>query len=158
VIGLTSARHRPFCERVGYYDRVVDYDSIRALAGDVPSVFVDMSGAAKVRGAVHEQFRDTLRFSSLVGLTHADLTPSAALPGPQPQMFMAPAVIEKLRTARGADGVQTLLAEANTAFCSSAKAWLEIQRLTGQPGIEAAYQRVRAGQIEPHQGVILSPR
>lgn len=158
LIGLTSARHRAFCERVGYYDRVVDYDAIRSLAGDVPSVFIDMSGASKVRGAVHEHFHDTLRFSSLVGLTHADLSPPAALPGPQPQMFMAPAVIEKLRTARGADGVQALLAEANAAFCSSAKAWLEVQRLTGQPGIEAAYQRVRAGQIEPHQGVILSPR
>jgi hypothetical protein len=158
LIGLTSPRHRPFCERVGYYDQVVDYDSIRSLAGNVPSVFVDMSGAAKVRTAVHEHFRDTLRFSSLVGLTHADLSPSAAVPGPQPQMFLAPAVIDRLRATRGADGVQTLLTEANAAFFGSAKSWLEIQRLTGQLAIEAAYQSVRAGRLAPHQGVILSLR
>ncbi|HTU59665.1 MAG TPA: DUF2855 family protein [Polyangiales bacterium] len=157
IIGLTSARHRPFCERVGYYDRVVEYDAIDSLAGDIPSVFVDMSGAPRVRRAVHEHFRDALRFSSLVGLTHGDVSPSAALPGPQPQMFMAPTIIEQLRAARGA-ALLDVLNEANTTFFRSAKSWLEIQRLTGPTAVEAAYQRVRTGQVEPQHGVILSPR
>lgn len=158
VIGLTSARHRTFCERVGYYDQVIDYDSIRALPGDAPSVFVDIAGAANIRTEVHEHLGIALRFSSLVGLTHADLKPSAAAPGPQPQWFQAPAVIEQLREKHGADGVQTLLTEANAKFFSSARAWLEIQRLTGRPATEAAYRKVRTGQLGPHQGVILSPR
>ena len=52
VVGLTSPRNVEFTESLGVYDRVVPYEEIDSLDRK-PSVYVDMSGDAKVRSAVH---------------------------------------------------------------------------------------------------------
>lgn len=156
IIGLTSAGNRAFCERTGYYDRVVEYSELRSLPPDVQSVYVDMSGAANIRRDVHEHFRDALRFSSLVGITHGVVPAPAELPGPAPLMFFAPAVIDKLVSTLGGAELQARFREANAAFFASARSWLEIQRLIGSAAIETCYHRVRNGQVDPKHGLILS--
>ncbi|MEY4579697.1 MAG: hypothetical protein RL701_4400, partial [Pseudomonadota bacterium] len=98
VIGLTSPRNHRFCARVGYYDRVLDYDALRELPATTPSLLIDMSGSSKVLRSVHQYFGAALQRSCLVGSTHGSpdaLTSSViagasadqavvALPGPKP--------------------------------------------------------------------------
>ena len=48
VTGLTSARHRAFCEASGYYDRVLAYEDLPGLDAQTPVVFVDMAGDGKL--------------------------------------------------------------------------------------------------------------
>jgi hypothetical protein len=82
VIGLTSPRHRAFCERTGYYDRVLEYARLDELPASVPTTLVDMAGDPEVLQWVHTHFgAASLRYSCLVGLTQR--TPySVARPDP----------------------------------------------------------------------------
>ncbi|MGH8528585.1 MAG: DUF2855 family protein [Nevskiales bacterium] len=70
VIGLTSARNVDFCEKLGYYDRVLTYDQLASLPSERPTVFVDMAGEGKLLHDIHHHFRESLKYSCMVGGTH----------------------------------------------------------------------------------------
>ena len=53
VIALTSPSNVEFCERLGYYDRVLTYEDVRSLPPDTPTVLVDMAGDGELLHAVH---------------------------------------------------------------------------------------------------------
>ena len=94
LVGLTSASNRAFTEGLGCYDRVLAYEEIASL-GDGDIVFVDMAGSQDVRRAVHEHA--AVRTSWIVGATHWESASFGAdpLPGAQPEVFSAPAYIER---------------------------------------------------------------
>jgi hypothetical protein len=121
-------------------------------------VFVDMSGDRDVIRNVHEHFGDALRYSCIVGATHRTglLQPPDNLPGPTPQLFFAPTVIEKRRKEWGLEGFARKLQEAQGQFYPDALSWLELVHGRGPEAIESTYRRVLDGQTEPHQGMILS--
>lgn len=131
VIGLTSARNRAFCEKLGYYDRVLDYGAIETLPQEVPTVFVDMSGDGALLSRVHHHFGDALRHSCLVGFTHhADRQPPQALPGPKPEFFFAPNWIKKRTQDWGPGGIDQRFAAAWQEFLPSLRRWLQVRRNT----------------------------
>ena len=66
VIGLTSPRNVEFTESLGVYDEVVPYEELDSAERE-PAVYVDMSGDAKVRSAVHGHFGDHLKHDAMVG-------------------------------------------------------------------------------------------
>jgi hypothetical protein len=81
LVGLTSAVHRPFCERLGCYDRVLAYEALAEVERGTPCVHVDFAGNAGLRQAVHQHFSD-LRYSCAVGGTHVEhLGGAGPLPG-----------------------------------------------------------------------------
>jgi len=49
LVGLTSAHHRTFVERLGCYGRVAEYDAISRLAVGSPTLYVDFSGDEALR-------------------------------------------------------------------------------------------------------------
>ena len=117
IVGLTSARNRAFTEGLGCYDEVRTYDEIGALPTTGKAVYVDMSGNASVRSAIHTRFGDELAYSCSVGGTHwENLGGGGALPGPRPQLFFAPAQIKKRATEWGPAELQSRVG----------KAWLSI--------------------------------
>jgi hypothetical protein len=156
LIGLTSARNRAFCERTGYYDRVVEYADVHSLPAQTPTVLVDMSGSTPIRRSVHEHFRAALRFSSAVGITHGTLPVVGSLPDMVPQLFVASAQLEKRQYQYGAAGLDARFREAWAAYDASARTWLEVVRARGHAAIEAAYHRVLSGQVAPQELLILS--
>ena len=89
--GPDLAAHAEFVRGLGVYDRVVTYDEIESLP-DTPAVYVDMSGDAGVRGAVHRHYGDALAYDCAVGVSHWDkaFADPGPLPGPAPQLFFAP--------------------------------------------------------------------
>ena len=65
MIGLTSATNSAFVRSLGFYDSVLTYDEIGALA-TVDSVIIDMAGNPTVLAAVHAHLNvrsDTRMFS-----------------------------------------------------------------------------------------------
>lgn len=160
IVALTSEHNRAFCQRVGYYDRVVEYGQIESLGADVPSMLIDMAGNRDVLSRVHQHYAATLRHSTLVGLTHRGISlaePGVALPGPQPEFFFAPTQVEAEVKAHGQEGFAARVGEAMRAFFGSARSWLEIEHGQGPAAIEAAYRKILDGKLEAHRGVILSP-
>jgi hypothetical protein len=160
VIGLTATRNRAFCERTGYYDRVLEYAELESLPANVPAVYVDMAGNRAVLRRVHTHFATGLRYSCLVGLSHGDpaaiASPGGPLPGPAPQLFFAPSHIETRQKALGPVAFAKHIADADAAFLASARSWIEIVRGRGMAAIEATYRAVLEGRAAANQGHMLS--
>jgi hypothetical protein len=157
VIGLTSPGNIAFVERTGYYDRIVAYDDIAALPSDMPVVFVDMAGDAKVISDLHHHFRDAMTYSCVVGGTHWEARGVAgSLPGPKPVFFFAPAQIAKRTKDWGPGGIETRFAASWKAFLGSVASWLHVVRGSGAKAVERVYLDMLDGKAKPDEGHILS--
>jgi len=161
VVGLTSAGHAPFTGSLGCYDRVVRYDELASLPADVASVYVDMSGDAALRAAVHEHLGPALTYSCAVGGTHWQaLGSGSGLPGPRPVLFFAPAQIRKRNAEWGREVHAERVAAAWHRFLdrlADPKApWLRVVRGKGPAAVESTYRRLLDGAIPAAEGHVLS--
>jgi hypothetical protein len=163
VLGLTSAANAPFVARVGGYASAFTYDQVADLPTDAPVVYVDLSGDATLRAAVHRHFGAALTHSCSVGATHWQrLRPADAEPpgGPTPTPFFAPSWAEKRATELGPPAFG---ARANASWralldrvVSSPEAWLRIVRERGPQALEGAYLDLVLGRSKPDVGHLLS--
>jgi hypothetical protein len=157
LIGLTSPANVAFCDRTGYYDRVLPYGAVDSLSNDMPLVFVDMAGDAKLLHTVHSHFSAGLKHSCIVGATHWEQrgTPQE-LPGVKPQFFFAPTRIEKRSQDWGPDGFGKRYGDAWRAFLPSVNGWMKVAHGHGPAAVEAVYREVLEGRMNPEVGHILS--
>jgi Protein of unknown function (DUF2855) len=157
VVGLTSPRNVDFTESLGVYDRVVRYEALDSLDRD-PAVYVDMSGDAKVRSAVHGHYGDELRHSAAVGITHReDLGGGSDLAGPKPVLFFAPDRLRKRAKDWGAEGLNERIAGAWFPYVDWARGWLQVEHGSGPDDIERVYLEMLDGKSDPAVGHVLSP-
>ena len=165
TVGLTSAGNLGFCRSLGCYDEVLAYDTLGAMDGSVPSVYVDFAGNAALRRAVHEHFGESLRYSCSVGGTHWDeLGGGRDLPGPRPTLFFAPAQIAK-RSAPppagwGPGELQRRMAASWTALMKPvndpAAPWLRVRSARGAAAVQQAYLNLLDGKVDARDGLMLS--
>lgn len=162
TVALTAARNVDFCARLGCYGRVLAYEDLGQLPADLPCVYIDFSGDARLRRQVHERFAD-LRHSSAVGGTHIDaLGGGDGLPGPRPTLFFAPAQAEKRQADVGARELgRRMLASWEALMAqlrSGAFPALRVQREEGADAALRAWQKMAAGDVDPSVGVVVSVR
>jgi hypothetical protein len=163
VIGLTSPGNLAFTRSLGCYDEVLGYDDVPAALPDEPAVYVDFSGSAPLRAAVHERLADTLAYSCSVGATHWDMLGNgngSCLPGPQPVLFFAPNQAKKRSGDWAPAGLQERLTAAWAAFMQPVTRaddpWLQVVRDRGTAAVEACYAALLDGRVRPQEGHILS--
>ncbi|MCX6370887.1 MAG: DUF2855 family protein [Solirubrobacterales bacterium] len=161
VIGLTAAGNVEFVERLGLYDQVLSYDEIGQLDADIPIVYIDFSGDASVRAALHNHLGDSLVFDSAVGATHIDALGGAdGLPGPAPVLFFAPAQAKKRSDDWGSDGLIERISGSLDDFiklvADSENKLMVIEHGSGQEAVEQVYLGVLKGRASPDAGSILS--
>jgi hypothetical protein len=157
VVGLTSPRNRGFVEGLGVYDRVLPYGEAGALAGDAePLVLVDMAGDGAVRAAVHAT--GAVRRSLVVGATHWRTAAPAGddLPGPAPELFFAPAHLDRLTADVGADELRRRMRAAWDAFAAWVGGWLEVEHGSGPEDVQRAWRALTDGDADPRRGHVLS--
>jgi hypothetical protein len=159
VVGLTSARNRAWCERLGVYHRVLTYDQVEALSPTAPTVFVDFAGDAALRRRLHTHLAGLVHSMS-VGGTHVEALGRAGdLPGPRPVLFFAPAQIKKRLADWGPEGFEQRLGAAWQAYVAQATAgpepWLKVVRHAAPEGLEALHAQVLKGQGDPAEGHVL---
>lgn len=160
-IGLTSASNVAFCRSLGCYDEVLAYEQVAQMPVEDGAVYVDFSGSAAVRGAVHGRFGDALGYSCAVGAADwSGLGQNKGLPGPKPTLFFAPARIEKRIADWGGAALNQRLGEAWCAFVqrvTDPKApWLVVDRGRGPEAIASAYASLVEGRADPRRGLMLS--
>ena len=160
IIGLTSPGNLDFTRSLGCYDEVMSYDAVADSLALAPTVYVDMSGSAAVRSAVHSRLGELLTYSCAVGGTHwQSLGGGKGLQGPRPVMFFAPAQIKQRVADWGAAGLQERLAVAWAAFMQPVtrvdKPWLQVVRGQGREQISARYAALVSGQLKPQEGYFL---
>lgn len=159
VIGLTSPSNAAFVEGLGCYDRVVTYDRIAALSADTPIVFVDMAGNGAVVSALHHHFRDNVRHSGIVGLTHWEKSSQAAdLPGAPPTFFFAPTQMQKRTKELGPDGLERGLSSAWRKFLGFVATKVRVIEGRGEADVERVYREMLDNRARPDEGHILSLR
>jgi hypothetical protein len=158
VIGLTSERNREFVESLGVYGQTVTYDDIAgALDADEALVYVDLSGDAEVRAAVHRTAAGRLKHSCAVGLTHwEDVDGPSDLPGPAPEFFFAPTHIDRLTKDIGGAELQRRMGEAWAAFAGRLEGWMEVERLGGAHELERAWLALVEGAADPRRAPVVS--
>lgn len=167
VLGLTSPGNVAFTQTLGVYDEVRPYADVPALNRGEPCVYIDYSGDAALRRAVHGHFgADALVYSASIGGTHWQaLGSGGGLPGPRPTLFFAPAQVKK-RSAPppegwGAAGLQQAIGEAWGAFLESvAKTdppWVRIVTRTGAQALQSTYLALLEGRVDPRDGLMIRP-
>ena len=159
-VGLTSARNKAFCEELGCYDAVFTYDDIHKLPAQTPAVSVDMAGDRTVNMALHSHYGDQLRYACLVGATHQDgpMGAGEALPGPQPELFFAPAQAAKRSKEWGASEMEKRIATSFVGFRRFADDWLKIRHFDGDSAAQEAFLKVLRGEASPAEGYTVSLR
>ena len=105
LVGLTGSQNVSFVETLGCYDSVLAYAEMDALE-DKATVYIDIAGDVAVRSRLHRHLADNAQRTFMVGATHWDQfgksVDGGALPGAEPEMFFAPAQIEKRNAEWGA--------------------------------------------------------
>lgn len=157
IVGLTSAANVAFVEGLGCYDEVLAYEDLTSLDPSVPTALVDIAGDAAVRGAVHRHLGDQLRVSSTVGMTHWEAlgADDADLPGPRPELFFAPARIEKRVGDWGADGYAERLASAWSALVEVAGDWVAFVEVDGLDAARDRYLDLLSGRAAAGEAVVV---
>lgn len=165
IVGLTSAGNLDYCRSLGCYDAVLTYDALPTLDAATPTVYVDFSGDAPLRRAIHGHLAaaDALRYSCSVGGTHWQALGAAReLPGPKPVLFFAPAQV-KLRSGPPPEGwgpaeLQRRMAQAWAGFIAqlSAGGWVQVDEQPGAQALLTAYGQVLAGEVDARLGKVLT--
>jgi hypothetical protein len=159
VIGLTSPTNIAFTEKLDFYDQVLAYGDVGRLDASTPTVYVDVAGNTPVRIAVHQHFRDNVKYSCAVGATHWDAPrPQAELPGPAPQMFFAPGVAQKRIKELGMPEFQNRIAAAWRAFLPVAARTTNLIEARGLAEAGRVFTDLVAGRSRPDDGHIIRLR
>lgn len=161
-IGLTSPGNLDFTRSLGCYDEVVDYPAIPTLDASAGAVYVDFSGSAAVRAAVHGHFGERLAHSASIGAADwSGLGSNKGLPGPKPTLFFAPARVEKRVADWGGAELNARLGAAWAAFVQRVsdpvRPWMSVARGRGPEAIAAVYDALAQGRSNPREGHMLSP-
>jgi Protein of unknown function (DUF2855) len=155
VVGLTSPRNVESVEGAGVYDRVISYESIDEL-DQTDAVYLDFTGDARVRDAVHRRLGGRLRHSAAVGVTHWDDRAvdggGAPLPGPAPTPFFAPDRIRARARDWGQAGLDARFAESWRRLVAWSDGWLEVRPGAGPEAVEAGYRDVLDGRTAGSTG------
>lgn len=155
-VGLTSAGNVDFTRTLGCYDEVLSYDEVTSLPADVPTVYVDMSGSAPLRAAVHEHLQDFLVHDAVVGATHYEQQGAAGrLPGARPAFFFAPDQMVKRRADWGADGITSRFGEAWHRFAPTVEGWVDVVEGNGREALRDVWLEVLAGRSAPRAGNVV---
>ena len=158
VVGLTSARAQQFTEELGVYGAVLGYEQLDQLP-DGAALYVDISGDAEVRAAVHRRYAAKLLHSAVVGATHHDRMGEvpAELPGARPTFFFAPDRVAKRSSDWGREGLERRLAEAWHPYVRWTEDWLRVIAERGGEALQTVYLELLEGAIDPSRAHVLTP-
>lgn len=157
VVGLSSERGAEYARSIGVYDAVLGYEEIEDLPAG-RAVYVDMSGDAAVREAVHRRYGAELAHSAVVGATHHDQMGAVPddLPGPRPTFFFAPDRVAKRSAEWGGEELARRLAAAWEPYVLWTDGWLEVTHEQGPDPLKATYLDLLDGRIDPSRAHVLS--
>lgn len=148
LVGLTSPRNVEFTKGLGLYDTVLPYGA----AVDVePSVYLDFSGSADVRSALHDRLGADLVKDISIGLTH-----QAASADPRSQFFFAPDQLRKRTADWGSDGLAQRFGEAWRGFTAQAGGWVAVVGHSGPDELVDVWQAVLNGTANPDTADVIT--
>ena len=161
IVGLTGEQNVAFSEALGCYDSVVPYGDLETLE-QVPTAYIDIAGDVGVRSRLHHHLADRAAVTLLVGATHWDQFGKSLdgdpLPGSEPEVFFAPAQIEK-RDAEWGGGVMMGKAyAASIGLIQRLAPTLAMESHAGTEACNTIWQALLENQVSGQRGVMLTLR
>lgn len=157
VIGLTSTANLDFCRGLGCHDQLLSYDNLEDLPAETATVVVDMAGDAPLRRRIHQHFGSALKHDCMVGVTHWEAPAEQGdLPGPKPEMFFAPAQVQKRAADWGPGGFEQRVAASWADFLAGSQDWFEIRHERGPEAVAARWLEAVDNRLSPRCGQLLS--
>lgn len=150
LVALTSPGNVAFTRSLGCYDEVVTYAGTGDLA-QLPTVYLDLSGAPSTRAALRRHLGDRLVRDIAVGLTNQ--VPNAAAAG---EVFFAPVQMRKRRLDWGLDGLEQRFTDAWRQFAGVAGGWFDVRAGHGPEALQQAWREVVAGRTPPRIGHVVA--
>ena len=155
VVGVTSTGNAEFVGSLGYYDQVVTYDDLAAVAA-APTVIIDMAGNSSLVAQIHDALGDRIGYSMQVGMSHHDAPPAAVTSGPTPTLFFAPTEVTRRIDQWGADQYGERTTNALFDFVEGSHGWMSTDTAIGAEAGQQTWARVYDGAVAPSVGCIVS--
>ena len=159
IVGLTSDPNVAFSEALGCYDRVVPYREVEKVE-NLASAYVDIAGNVDVRSRLHHSLNENAAHTLLVGATHWDQFGQSVggepLPGKEPQVFFAPAQIEKRDSEWGRGVMMGKAYAASIELVTQLAPTLVMESHRGAEACDAIWQSLLRNQISGQRGVMVS--
>ncbi|KOV83438.1 DUF2855 family protein [Nocardia sp. NRRL S-836] len=148
LVGLTSPRNVEFTGGLGLYDAVLPYG---ADVDVEPSAYLDFSGSAELRSALHDRLGDQLVKDISIGLTH-----QAASADPRSEFFFAPEQLRKRTADWGQDGLAERFGTAWRGFTARAGEWVAVAPHSGPDALVEVWQAVLRGETSPDTADVIT--
>ena len=159
IVGLTSDQNVAFSRALGCYDSIVSYSEVGSVANAL-CAYIDIAGDVGVRSRLHHSLKENAAQTLLVGATHWDQFSQSldggSLPGSEPQVFFAPAQIEKRDSEWGRGVVMGKAYAASIELVRQLAPTLVMESHSGAEACDAIWQALLHNQISGQRGVIVS--
>jgi hypothetical protein len=161
LVGLTGSQNVSFVETLDGYDSALAYGEIDALENKA-TVYIDIAGDAAVRSRLHHHLADNAQQTLMVGATHWDQfgksVEGGALPGAEPEMFFAPAQIEKRDAEWGRGVIMRQAYAASMQLLQRLSPLLTIEHHAGAEACVELWQALLDNQVSGQRGVMMTLR
>lgn len=159
LVGLTGEQNVAFAEELGCYDQVIPYPQLDELSNQ-SSVYIDIAGDVDVRSRLHRHLENNAVKTLLVGATHwdqfAESVDGGSLPGSEPEVFFAPAQIEKRDAEWGRGTMMTKAYAASIELVQQLAPTLVMESYSGVDACAAMWQALLDNQVSGQRGIMMS--
>jgi hypothetical protein len=159
LVGLTGEQNVAFAEGLDCYDSVISYAGLEKL-DQMPAVYIDIAGDVGVRSRLHHHLENNALRTLLVGATHWDQFAKSMddgpLPGSEPEVFFAPAQIEKRDAEWGQGLIMSRAYAASIELIQQLAPTLIIESHSGTEACNEMWQALLDNQISGQRGIMMS--
>ncbi|MDN5213031.1 DUF2855 family protein [Fulvivirgaceae bacterium BMA12] len=156
LLGLTSKKNIEFVRHLGWYDQIINYDSIARLNSNQKFVVIDFTGNHNIQFQLQKLLNNNLVYNCLVGIVDwQNLKGENPLPK-KGEFFFAPTQAEKRQKEWGLAKFQQNIGVAWQQFIDAIQSTISIKEHIGAQGLEQLYSDMLNGKIDPKHGHIVS--
>ena len=155
LIALTSGGNTGFVDDLGWYDKVISYESLNELDADKGTIVVDFAGNHSTQLQLQNLFGDQLVYNCLVGFVDwQNLDGKDPLPK-KGELFFAPTHAANRQKEWGIAEFQKKVGMAWQQFIGAISSIITMKEYIGAHQLEALYLDVLNGRIDPKHGNIV---
>lgn len=158
LLGLASAKSKPFAESMNIYDQVITYEEIKNISEDLTAVYIDICGNELVRGQLISKLSDKLKHILSVGMTNWKQG-SYGLPKTarniKSEVFFAPGWTLQRPKDSAAEFAKELF-KGWHAQMSNVEKYFQLQNASGKDALRKSFLDFVNSQSKPERAYVFS--
>lgn len=157
IVGLTSAGNLDFVKSLGCCDDIILYGDEGDIDASIPAAYVDMSGDARLRTALHSHLGSNMVESAMVGASHWEQRGELGeLAGATPKFFFAPGQLAKRDEDWGPGAAMAKAMQESATVALTIKDDINIEWLRSTEQLASVWGQLLDNQIAPTRGLMVS--